>query len=443
MTLSKSAKESREVAQCLLDAGYEALFAGGCVRDALLGLEPKDYDIATNARAQEVAALFAHTNAVGAAFGVMLVRTQSGHVEVATFRQDGPYLDGRHPSEVRFVTAEEDAQRRDFTINALFEHPVSGEIIDYVNGQADLKAGILRAVGNPEERFREDYLRLLRAIRFAARLEFEIAPETFTAIQGCASLIAECAAERIRDELVKCLCEGHAKRAFELLDATGLLRHLLPEIAAMKGVEQPPEFHPEGDVFIHTLLMLEMLETGCSPTLAMGTLLHDVGKPRTQTFEDRIRFNLHDKVGARMARDICRRLKFSNEDTDRIVWLVEHHMRTAVLPEMRESKRRRFMREDGFDEMLLLNRYDCLSSHRNLETLDWVKEYRATLKPEEIRPAPLLNGNDLIKMGYVRGPRFKEILTAVEDAQLEGGIKSKDEAMSWVREHFEPRMNME
>jgi poly(A) polymerase len=371
----------------------------------------------------------------------MLVRTPSGHVEVATFRQDGPYLDGRHPSEVRFVNAEEDAQRRDFTINALFQHPVTGEIIDYVNGQSDLQEGMVRAVGKPEQRFREDYLRLLRAVRIASRLEFEIEPATFAAMQEYASLITKCAAERIRDELVKCLCEGHAKRAFELLDASGLLPHILPEITAMKGVEQPPEFHPEGNVFTHTLLMLEMLEPGCSPTLAMGTLLHDVGKPSTQTFEDRIRFNLHDKVGARMARDICRRLKFSKDDTDRIVWLVEHHMRTVILPEMRESKRRRFMREAGFEEMLLLNRYDCLSSHRNLDAIEWVEEYRATLKPEEIRPVPLLNGNDLIEMGYTPGARFKEILTAVEDAQLEGGLRSKEEAMAWVRGNYEPQIN--
>ncbi|HNT89054.1 MAG TPA: CCA tRNA nucleotidyltransferase, partial [Candidatus Hydrogenedentes bacterium] len=344
---------AREICARLRDRGFRALFAGGCVRDRLLGVPPKDYDIATDAHVLDVLKLFPKTIEVGKAFGVLVVVRPEGRFEVATFRQDGPYLDGRHPDYVAFTSEEEDAQRRDFTVNALFFDPETEQIVDYVDGVRDLRAKIIRAVGNPAERFDEDHLRLLRAVRFAARLDYAIDPATFAAIRAKAALIRKTSPERIRDELLKILTEGAARRAFELMDATGLLEHALPEVARMKGVAQPEQFHPEGDVFVHTLLLLEHLENP-TPTLAMGALLHDVGKPETQTFEDRIRFNLHDKVGARIAENICKRLRFPAAQIERIRWLVERHMRVTALPKMRESRRRRFVREEGFDELLEL-----------------------------------------------------------------------------------------
>ena len=444
---------AREVCARLREAGHRALFAGGCVRDRLLGVPPKDFDVATSARPEEVCALFDRTVAVGAAFGVVVVITPAGQIEVATFRSDGPYLDGRHPSSIAFTDEREDALRRDFTVNALYLDPATDEILDYVGGQTDLKAGLLRAVGEPEARFREDHLRLLRAVRFAARLGYAIERSTFAAMRALAHFCTDTSAERIGDELLKMLTEGGARRAFRLLDETGLLDHVLPEVGHMRGCEQPPEFHPEGDVFVHTLLLLERLDrlpaanathfvegTGTSSartaTLALGTLLHDVGKPPTQTFEDRIRFNLHEKVGARMTEQICRRLRLPNDTTERAVWLVENHMRLAATPQMREAKRKRFVREPGFDELLALGRMDCMASHGDVEHIAWIEDYIAHLKPEEVRPVPLLNGRDLIAMGYTPGPRFKEILTAVEDLQLEGQVCDPESALAYVREHW-------
>ena len=431
-------RAARRICEVLDAAGYRALLAGGCVRDMLLRAPPKDYDIATSARPEEVARLFRRTVNVGAAFGVQKVLLREGEFEVTTFRHDGPYEDGRHPAYVEFTSEEEDARRRDFTVNALFLDPKTAEVVDYVNGQADLRAGIIRTVGDPHERFEEDYLRLMRAVRFAARLDYEIEPETFRAIQDLAPKVQRTSKERIRDEITKMLLEGGARRAFELMNATGLLEQVLPEVAQMKGVEQPPEYHPEGDVWTHTLLLLEELDRipEKTATLAYGSLLHDVGKPVTQTFEDRIRFNLHDKVGARMSEDICKRLRFSNADTERVTWLVEQHMRLAAAPDMRESKLKRFVREPGFVELLELHRLDCLSSHRKLDIYEWLQQYIANLKPEETRPAPLLTGNDLIEMGYKPGPLFKEILGAVEDAQLEGALTSGEEARAYVAQNW-------
>jgi len=419
---------ARHICAVLRNAGYRALLAGGCVRDRLRGETPTDYDIATNAPASEVLKLFPHTIAVGAAFGVVIVVEAGQHFEVATFRKDGPYLDGRRPSRVDFVDEIEDAQRRDFTINALFFDPEKDDVLDYVGGREDLARGLIRCVGDPIARFQEDHLRLLRAVRFAARFEFEIETETKRAIVTMASMILKTSAERVRDELEKMLCGGQAQRSLELLDETGLLVHVLPEIDAMKGVEQPPDFHPEGDVFIHTLLLMKHLPQSCTPTLAFGALLHDVGKPSTQTFEDRIRFNEHEKVGAEMAEDICRRLRMSNDEIERITWLVGQHMRLASIPQMKESKRKRFVREEGFDELLALCRLDCLASHGSLETIDWIEDYRKNLPEEALRPVPLLTGKDLIAMGYAPSPRFKDVLQAVEDAQLEGAIASNDAA---------------
>ena len=411
--------------------GYRALLAGGCVRDLILGLPPKDYDIATDATPREVAAIFERTIDVGSAFGVQAVLLPEGQFEVTTFRQDGPYQDGRHPSTVAFVGEKEDARRRDFTINALFYDPLHQKVLDYVEGQKDLHAGIIRAVGQPYERFQEDHLRLLRGIRFAARLGYAIEEETYRAIKDMAHLINATSAERIRDELLRILTEGGAKRAFELLDDTGLLDRLLPEVSAMKGVQQPPRFHPEGDVFTHTLLMLDLLRDP-APALALGVLLHDAGKPHTQTETDRIRFNEHDVVGAGIAREVCLRLRLSRRDTERVVWLVSQHMRFAHIPDMKESKRKRLVRAEGFDELKELCRIDCLASHQELSTIDWVENYLAHIPPEALHPEPLLQGRDLIALGYSPGPLFSKVLRQIEELQLNGQLTTRDDAKAFV-----------
>lgn len=435
--MSPRERAARAICARLRGAGHRALLAGGCVRDHLLGVEPRDYDIATSARGEEVVRLFDRTIPVGIAYGVVKVLLPEGTFEVTTFRRDGPYLDGRRPAHVEFVSEECDAQRRDFTINALFLDTENDAIIDFVQGQKDLKCRTVRAVGEPKRRFEEDHLRLLRAVRFAARLDYEIEPATLEAMRELAPFIQKTSAERIRDELVKMLTEGGARRAFELMDTTGLLDQVLPEVSAMHGVAQPEEFHPEGDVFEHTMLLLEHLDTP-SDTLAFGALLHDVGKPPAQSFEDRIRFNHHDKVGARMAGRICRRLRMSNADTERITWLVGQHMRLSALTEMRESRRKRFVREPGFHELLELGRLDCLASHRNMGKVEWIENYLSGLGEKELRPKPLLRGHDLIRMGFVPGALFSEILKAVEDAQLDGALHSKEDAIAYVLGRWRP-----
>jgi poly(A) polymerase len=423
------------ICERLSQAGYRALLAGGCVRDLILGARPKDYDVATSATPEIIAGLFEKCISVGAAFGVQIVVLPEGMFEVATFRKDGPYGDGRHPDHVEFVDEVEDARRRDFTINAMFYDPAAGSVVDYIGGQEDLRRHLVRCVGEPRERFSEDHLRLLRAVRFAARLRYMIDPATMDAIVEMAPLINRTSPERTRDEIVKILAEGVARRAFELLDQTGLLAQVLPEVARMKGVEQPPEFHPEGDVFEHTLRMLDLAGKP-SVTLAMAILLHDIGKPLTQTFEDRIRFNNHDKAGAREAEKICRRFRFSNEDAERIAWMVESHMRVDTIPSMRESKRKRFVREEEFPDLLELCRLDCLASHNSLETIEWIERYIASLPPEELKPTPLLGGNDLISMGYEPGPLFSEILSAIEDEQLEGHLSTPEQAREFILAHW-------
>jgi poly(A) polymerase len=432
----------RELANSICDtlrlAGHDALLVGGCVRDILLGREPIDYDVATNATPDQVMALFPDGVAVGAQFGVIAVYRDGIKVEVATFRADVGYSDGRHPDAVVFArTPREDVERRDFTINGLLMRHDTGEVLDYVGGQADLRAGLIRAIGEPDRRFREDKLRLLRAVRFAARFGFELEPATFDAIRRHAGEIEQVSAERLRDELTKLLTEGAARRGFELLDETGLLSEVLPEVAAMKGVEQPPQFHPEGDVWIHTRMMIEQLRAGASPTLAWGVLLHDVGKAATfrsaEETGDRIRFNGHVDVGVCMARDITRRLRFSNEDGEQIVALVANHMRFKDVEQMRASTLKRFIRQPRFEEHLELHRLDCLSSHRRLESYGFVSQVLAETPAEQIRPPRLLTGDDLLEMGYKPGPVFREILNAVEDAQLEGQIQTKDEAREYAR----------
>ena len=430
--------------------GFQAYFAGGCVRDTLLGVTPADYDVATDATPPEVMRIFPETYAVGAQFGVVLVPAphdtpppacseHPNYVEVATFRCDLSYSDGRHPDQVRYSKSpQEDVQRRDFTINGLLMDPLDGDrVLDFVGGRDDLGAGIVRAIGDPQHRFQEDKLRMLRAVRFAARLQYTIEPQTFAAIRELAPLIHQVSRERVRDELTKMLTEGHARTAFELLDATGLLHEVLPEVERMEGVEQPPQYHPEGDVWVHTLLLLEKLPAGVSRTLAWGALLHDVGKPPTfRVAPDRIRFDGHVEVGVRMAEAICHRLHFSNDDTKQIVELVANHMRFADVERMKESTLKRFMRLARFDEHLELHRIDSLSSHGKLSLYDFVRERRSHTSEEEIRPALLLNGNDLIRLGYRPGPEFREMLAAIEDAQLEGTLHTREEALSFVLSEF-------
>src|SRR6266446_4466057 len=446
------------IARTLHDRGYQAYLVGGCVRDLLLGREPGDYDIATDATPEQVMRIFPQTYAVGAQFGVVLVpmavdpsvtsvvdqadvnhrRHRGKTVEVATFRSDIGYSDGRHPDQVRFSKdPRQDVQRRDFTINGLLLDPLKNEVLDFVGGRKDLDAGIIRAIGEPELRFAEDKLRMLRAVRFAARFGYSIEPQTSAAIQKLAPQVHQVSQERVREELTKMLTEGQARRAFLLLDRSGLLPEVLPEISAMKGIEQPPQFHPEGDVFVHTMLLLERLPAGCSRTLAWGALLHDVGKPPTfRVAPDRIRFDGHVEVGVKMAAEICRRLRFSNDDTKQILALVQNHMRFGVVQQMKESTLKKFLRLPGFDEHLELHRIDCLSSHGLLEAYEYAWQRSRTLSPEAIRPQPLITGQDLIEAGYEPGPRFKDILGTVEDAQLEGRLVSHEEAMDLVKREF-------
>ncbi len=417
------------------DRGFAAYMAGGCVRDKLLGVEPKDFDVATSARATDVQRLFAYTVPVGAQFGVVLVMGDGNPVEVATFRSDGIYLDGRHPVTVRFSDAREDALRRDFTINGMFYDPVSEQVIDYVGGQRDLAAGIIRAIGDPRARLAEDRLRMLRAIRLSARLGFAIVPETFAAIQELAQTIVDIAWERIGDEIIKILTEGEAKRAFALLSESGLLQAILPEIEAMRGVEQSPDFHPEGDVFVHTLLLLDKLDHP-SETLALGALLHDVAKPLCRARKDeRITFYGHCEKGAEMAIAICQRLKWSRATWERVAYLVKNHLRLLSAPEMRSATLKRFLREEGIAELLELARIDALSSSGDLHPYEFCRGKLAELGPEQIAPPRLLSGHDLIALGLPPGPRFKEILAAVEDAQLEGRLLTREDALAWVRQY--------
>ncbi len=442
---------ARDIVSTLRGAGHQAWLVGGCVRDLLLGIQPKDFDVATDARPERIAGLFPNAGLVGAHFGVALVRRDSACVEVATFRSDRDYADGRRPASVRFETSpRQDALRRDFTINGLMMDPVGGEVLDYCGGRADLEGRVVRAIGDADERFREDHLRLLRGVRFAARLGFEIEPATFEAIRRNHAAILRVSAERARDELARILTEGGARRGFELLDATGMLADLLPEVAAMKGVEQPPEYHPEGDVWVHTLLLLEQLKQP-SPTLALGALLHDVGKPPTFRGAEggggkagesacptkgRIRFDGHVEAGVELARGILTRLRFSRDEIEQVEALVANHMRFADAPRMRESTLKRFLRLPRFEEHLELHRLDVLASNRRTESYELVKRRREEISEERLTPPSLITGADLIAAGYQPGPLFAEILTAVEDAQLEGAIGTKEEAMALARARF-------
>jgi len=444
---------ARRIALALRGRGRQAYFAGGCVRDLLLGVEAKDFDVATSATPDEVLELFPKALTVGAHFGVVLVREGGISTEVATFRHDGAYTDGRRPDAVRFSTdPKEDVQRRDFTINGMLLDPVVFEatgdatkaVLDYVGGRDDLAAGIVRAIGDPVVRFSEDKLRMLRGIRFASRLGFEIEPRTLAAMRSGAAAIHQVSAERIRDELTLMLTEGRARRAFELLDQTGLLAEVLPEVTRLHGVRQPPEFHPEGDVWVHTMLLLEKLPDGAAPTLAWGALLHDIGKPATfqppnpAIPNDRIRFNGHVEVGVRVAEVILRRLRFSADETEQIVALVKNHMRFGDVMHMREATLKRFLRLPDFGEHLALHRMDCLSAHGDLSLYDFAKRKYEEAPEEAICPKLLVTGRELIEAGYKPGPKFKAMLEAAEDAQLEGTVYTAQQALALVRERFGP-----
>lgn len=430
---------ANRIISTLRASGRQAYLVGGCVRDLLLGCHPKDFDVATDAPPAEILNLFPGSGSVGAHFGVVLVRDADAQVEVATFRSDRDYADGRRPTSVRFETSpREDAVRRDFTINGLLMDPDTREVLDFVGGRADLGRRLIRAIGDPEIRFREDHLRLLRAIRFAARLGFEIEPATFQAIRRNHALIRTVSAERVRDELVRILTEGGARRGFELLDSAALLDDLLPEVAAMGGVAQPPQFHPEGDVWVHTLLLLDRLDHA-SPTLALGALLHDVGKPSTFRVAERIRFDGHVEAGVDLAHGILERLRFSHNDTEQVEALVANHMRFKDVPRMKESTLKRFLRLPKFEEHLELHRLDCLASHGQLDNYQLVRRKLEELPAEQLKPKPLITGADLIAEGYTPGPIFSKILTAVEDAQLEAAIATREDALDFVLRSF-PRL---
>ena len=437
---------ANSVCEILEQNGHQALLVGGCVRDLLLQRFPTDYDVTTDATPGRVMQLFPGSLGIGAQFGVVLVPQEEYKIEVATFRCDLGYSDGRHPDQIVYAKSpQEDVSRRDFTINGLLMRHDTEEVLDYVGGQADLRKGLIRAIGEPSRRFTEDKLRMLRAIRFAARFKFPIEEETFAAIKKHAMEIHAVSAERIRDELTKLLTEGAARLGFELLDESGLLKELLPEISAMKGIEQPPQYHPEGDVWIHTRMMLDGLAIGSSPALAWGVLLHDVGKPPTfrsaATTGDRIRFDGHVEVGVPMADAICKRLRFSREDTDQVKALVANHMKFKDIANMRQSTLKRFVRQSRFTEHLELHRLDCGASHGKLDAYETVRKLLADTPPEQVRPARLLTGDDLKDMGYSPGPSFQRILTALEDAQLEGLIRTRDEAISLVKRTYSEERN--
>jgi poly(A) polymerase len=427
-----SLSTASEIATRLRAAGFEAYLVGGCVRDMLLGREPADYDIATAAKPDEVRALFPRTVDVGAAFGVIRVVAPDGEYEVATFRAEGPYLDGRHPASVRYATAREDVARRDFTVNGLLYDPAAGEVLDFVGGQADLAARLIRTIGDPATRFGEDRLRMLRAVRLAAELGFAIDEEVTAAARRFARRIAEVSPERIRDELILMVTGPDPARALGLLRDTGLLAVVLPEVEAEAGVPQPPEFHPEGDVFEHTRLALGQLRAP-SVSLAMATLLHDVGKPPTLVRADRIRFSGHDEVGAAIARSVMQRLRFPRRDTDRVVELVGRHMVFNDVMKMREAKLRRLVADEMFPELLELHRADCAASHGDLSTHGWVRDFLDRLAGEPPVPPRLITGDDVVALGVAPGPRVGWVLRAVENAHLEGQVRTREEALALAR----------
>src|SRR5881396_972754 len=438
MKPSPMEEAARKVAARLRDDGHIAYFAGGCVRDMVRGLAPKDYDIATDARPEVVQKLFPRTYAVGAHFGVIIVLENDFQFEVATFRSDEAYIDGRHPTAVHFSSPKEDARRRDFTINGMFYDPVAEEVIDFVGGRADIAAKLVRSIGDPAHRFAEDRLRMLRAVRFATVLDYQIDQNTWDALVANAPSINQISTERIREELVRIFLSPNRVRGWDLLDASGLMRAILPELEAMKGVLQPEQFHPEGDVFVHTRLMLQLLPEKVSVPLVSAVLFHDVAKPVTATVDNtgRIRFNDHDRIGAQMTEATMRRLRFSGAEIEATVEMVRQHMVFKDAPNMRVAKLKRFMARPTFDEELELHRVDCESSHRMLDNYEFLQRKREEFANEPIIPPPLLRGDDLIALGLKPGPKFGEILEAVETRQLEGTLHTREEALEWVKREY-------
>lgn len=427
---------ARSIVRKLRGAGHVAYYAGGSVRDLLRGQVPKDIDVATDARPEAVQKMFSRTYAVGAHFGVIVVLENGFQFEVATFRSDDAYLDGRRPSEVHFASAEEDAARRDFTVNGMFFDPEANEVIDFVGGRADLEARLIRAIGDPAQRFAEDRLRILRAVRFATVLGFEIEPSTWNAVVAHAPSINEISSERIREELVRIFMSPERVRGWDLLDASGLMRAILPEVEAMKGCEQPPQFHPEGDVFKHTRIMLDLLPKEASLPLVFSVLFHDIGKPPTSSVDEngRIRFNGHDRIGAEMTEAVMQRLRFSRAEIDATVEAVRQHMVFKDVPNMRVAKLKRFMARPTFADELELHRVDCESSHGMMDNYDFLRQKREEFANEPIIPPPLVRGDDLLALGLKPGPKIGEILEAVETRQLEGALRDREEALEWVKE---------
>ena len=438
MKASPMEKTAREIAAHLRESGHIAYFAGGCVRDIVRGQTPKDFDIATDAKPENVQKLFPRTYAVGAHFGVILVLENGFQFEVATFRSDEAYIDGRHPSAVHFSSPEEDAKRRDFTINGMFYDPVAEEVIDFVGGRADIASKVVRAIGDAAQRFAEDRLRMLRAVRFATVLGYKIDSQTWDALVANAASVNKISAERIREELARIFLSPNRMRGWDLLDSSGLMRAILPEIDAMKGCKQPEQFHPEGDVFEHTRLMLQFLPEKVSVPLVFSVLLHDVAKPRTAVVDEtgRIRFNGHDRIGAEMTEEIMRRLRFSGAEIDATVEMVRQHMVFKDVPKMRVAKLRRFMARPTFDDELELHRVDCEGSHRMLDNYEFLLRKRDEFANEPIVPPPLVRGDDLIALGLKPGPKFGEILEAIETRQLEGNLRSREEALDWLKREY-------
>ncbi len=444
---SGKSKASREgalaIVRRLREAGHEAYFVGGCVRDILRGTEPGDYDIVTSARPEEICSLFSHTVPVGISFGVVLVVEGGYSYEVATFRAESNYEDGRRPSSVEFTSACGDVRRRDFTVNALLMDPITGNVIDYVGGKRDIEDRVIRTIGNPDERFAEDHLRMLRAIRFAANLGYSIDPDTFLAIKRHTCQIRRISAERIRDELTKLLTRGGARRGMEMMSEAALLAEILPEVDCLRGVEQPPAFHPEGDVWEHSLRMLDLLPEGVEndSRLAWGILLHDVGKARTGSVDDSgIHFYGHVREGERISEALMRRLRFSRADMETVLALIHCHMLFMNVADMRPNRLKRFLRMPDFQLHLELHRLDCIASHGFLDNHEFCRRKLMEIADSELHPPKLLTGEDLIDMGFSPGPLFREILDAIEDAQLDGAIKTSDEARKLVIQRWSDKL---
>jgi poly(A) polymerase len=438
MKTSPMEEAARRIAARLRESGHVAYFAGGCVRDLVRGLAPKDFDVATDAPPEVVQKIFPHTYAVGAKFGVVVVVENGTNFEVATFRSDDAYVDGRRPVAVHFSSPQEDAKRRDFTINGMFLDPVANEVIDFVGGRADLEARLVRAIGDPAQRFTEDRLRMLRAVRFATVLDYKIDNQTWDALVANAASINEISAERIREELVRIFLSPQRVRGWDLLDSSGLMRAILPEVDAMKGCLQPEQFHPEGDVFQHTRLMLSLLPENVSGPLVCSVLFHDVAKPVTATVDEtgRIRFNEHDRIGAEMTEAIMGRLRFSRAEIEATVEMVRQHMVFKDVPKMRVAKLKRFMARPTFEDELELHRVDCASSHRMMDNYEFLLRKREEFANEPIIPPPLVRGDDLIALGLKPGPRFGEILEAAETRQLEGTLRNREEALEWLKREY-------